>query len=420
MKNNHRILRIIAVLILFFAFTATGTIAFAYWNSLTQNTDENMNIGDWGTPITTAQEFYDFAMKTNSLATDRYFLLNDIDFSGFSWVYTTTNKAAAFHGTLDGNGKTLSNLTLYLNSSSYLYLGIFPRMQGGSVYNLTLSNVNLSLGSTALNGTVLSSGLITGNIYGLTNTISDITVIDSGIRGTSRAGGLVGSITTSTTIVNIDNVKATGMRVFSKLSNAGGLVGYVGTSGASLNISDVDLEGEVFAYGTSSYTGGIVGQIVSGGKMDLNRAIVQMTSRNTLETNSTYYLRYSQRYLGGFVGYSLSVSANILISDAFFTGSLFTQANNRAGDVGTATGRFSATSTKPTLTRTYYSQVIFRSSSGTVVYTPSTTPTGQMAILVNASTMPSSLWWDTFSQNGNFTTDLWAQDTLTGRLYLIR
>jgi hypothetical protein len=422
MNTKQRIVRIITILILFFAFASTVSIGYAYWNNLTQDTNENMNIGDWGIPISSAQEFYDFAMKADSVTTDRYFLLNDIDFSGFNWTYTSTNNTVTFRGLLDGNGKTLSNLTLYINSSSYSYLGIFPRMSGGSVYNLTLDNVNLSLGSTALGGSSLRSGLITGNIIGSTNTISDITILNSGVRGTSTTGtgGLVGSVTGSTTIVNIDNIKATSLKVFSKSSNAGGLVGNVSTSGAQIHVSDIDLEGEVFAYGSSSYTGGIIGQVASGAMVTIDRIVLDVTSRNTLETNSTYYNRYSQRYLGGFVGYSLSASANILISDAFFTGSLFTQSSTRASSVGTATGRFSATSTRPTLLRTFYSQVIFSSSSGTIVYTPSSTPSGQMATLVNAASMPSSTWWNGFATAGNFSSELWGQDVATGRLYLIR
>jgi len=418
MLKRQLLIRVVLLVVFLISFSSALMIGYSYWDLKINTQTTNVNIGDWGIPITTAQEFYDFATKIDSLETDRYYLFNDIDFTGFNWTYNSTNNAVTFRGTLDGNGKTLSNLTLYHNSSSYQYLGIFPRMLGGSVYNLTLSNVNLSLGSTALGGTSIRAGLITGNAYGLTNTISNITIINSGVRATSSAGagGLVGSVTIATTIVNIDNIKATGLKVFNKSSYTGGLVGVISRSGAQVNISDVDIQGEVYSYSSTSYTGGIVGRIVSGAKLTTSRAIVEMTTQNTLETNSTYYLKYSNRYLGGFIGYNLSTSANVILTDVFFTGSLLTQTTANRSYVGTALGRSSGSQS---LIRTYYSMVEFRSVSGGIIYTPDVTLRGINATLVNASTMPSVSWWNTFSTEFYNANNLWAQDG-AGRLYLIR
>ncbi len=418
MVKRQLLQRLVFIVVFLMSFSSFLMIGYSYWD-LNVNTQPNsLPIGDWGIAISTPQEFYNFATKTNSVSTDRYYLFNDLDFTGFNWTYNSTNNAVVFRGTLDGNGKTISNLTLYNNSSSYLYFGIFPRMQGGSVYNLTLSNCYLSLGTTALYGTSLRAGLITGNVYGLTNTLSNITVLNSGVRGTSTAGagGLIGSVTTSTTVVNIQNIKTTNLKVFNKSSYTGGLVGTIGTSGAQVIISDVDLSGEVFSYPSSSYTGGIVGRIASGAKLNASRAIVSMTTRNTLETNSTYNLRYSNRYLGGFIGYNLSSSANVILTDVFFTGSLYPQTNANRSYVGTAIG---VSSGSQSLTRAYYSMVAFRSVSGTVIYTPDVTLRGIGATLVNASSMPSLTWWNTFSTGFNSANDLWAQEG-NGRLYLVR
>jgi len=410
--------RIAFFVVFLMSFSSILMIGYAYWDLKTTEQNNTLPIGDWGIAITTPQEFYNFATKTNSTVNDRYYLFNDIDFTGFTWTYNSTNNAVVFKGTLDGNGKTLSNLTLYNNSGSYQYFGIFPRMLGGSVYNLTLSNVVLSLGTTALGGTAIRAGLITGNVYGLTNTISNITILNCGVRGTSTAGagGLIGSVTVGTTVVNIDNIKATNLKVFNKSSYAGGLVGIIGTSGAQVRISDVDIQGEVYSYPTSSYTGGIVGRVASGAKLSAERAIVEMTSRNTLETNSTYNLRYSNRYLGGFIGQNQSSSANVKLTDVFFTGSLYPQTNANRSYVGTAIG---VSSGSQSLTRAYYSKVAFRSVTGTVIYTPDVTQSGIAATMVNASSMPSLAWWNTFSTEFSSANDLWAQDG-TGRLYLIR
>ncbi|XMB72877.1 hypothetical protein RJI07_02950 [Mycoplasmatota bacterium WC30] len=405
----------LAILFLFIvSLSSTVVIGYAYWNDLTVNQGENLSVGDWGIPITTAQEFYDFATKSDSVETDRYYLFNDIDFSGFTWDLNVTNNSITFRGTLDGNGKTLSNLTIYTNSGSYQYIGIFPRMEGGSVYNITLSNINLSLGSTALGNTSLMAGLITGNAYGLTNTINDITIISGGVRGTSAlgTGGLVGYVSNSGTSVIIDNIKATNLRVFSKNTYSGGLVGNIGSSGSQVTISDIDIEGEVYSSAKSSYTGGVVGRITSGGILSINRAIVEMTSQNTLET-SFNYLSYSQKYLGGFIGYNEST---VTITDAFFTGSLITDAKRNAAYIGTAIGRDGGSET---LIRTYYSMVEFRTKQGGIDYVPYN-PAGVMTTLVNQSTMPNSTWWNTYSTIFYSSNSLWTQDISTGRLLLIR
>jgi len=418
MFKRQLIIKTLLLVVFLISFSSVLMVGYAYWDLKTNTQTTNVNIGDWGIAITTPQEFYDFATKTNSVSTDRYYLFNDLDFTGFNWTYNSSINTVVFRGTLDGNGKTISNLTLYNNISSYLYFGIFPRMQGGSVYNLTLSDVYLNLGSSALGGTALRSGLITGNAYGLTNTISNITIINAGVRATSTAGagGLVGSVTTATTVVNIDNIKATGLKVFNKNSYTGGLVGSIGTSGAQVNISDVDLQGEVYSYATSSYTGGLIGRIGSGGKFTASRAIVEMTSRNTLETNSTYNLKYSNRFLGGFIGYNQSTSANVTLTDVFFTGSLYPNTNANRSYVGTAIGRSVGSQT---LERYFYSMVAFRSISGSVIYTPDITLRGINANLVNAASMPDPSWWNSFKIEFNNANSLWTQDG-TGRLVLIR
>ncbi len=417
MSKNNIFIKIAIIIVLFVSFSSVIMVSYAFWDGLTDDQAETVPVGDWGIPITTAQEFYNFASKIDSMASDRYYVFNDIDFTGFIWEYTDTSTVTTFRGTLDGNGKTLSNLTIYTNSSTYQYIGIFPQMEGGSVYNLTLSNFDISLGSTALAGSALMAGLITGNAYGLTNIISNITITNGGVRGTSDlgTGGLVGSVSNSTTIIDIDNIKATNLRIFSINTYSGGLVGNIGSSGAQVNISDIDIEGEVFSSARLSYTGGIVGGIIGGGILSIDRAIVEMTSQNTLET-SISYLEYSQKYLGGFIGYNQSTSTDVIIADAFFTGSLISDAKQNSAYVGTAIGRDGGSET---LNRTFYSMVEFRTKKGLIDYIPNN-PTGVMTTLVNQSTMPIVSWWNNFAIEFDNANDLWVQDISTGRLYLIR
>lgn len=394
-------------------------VSYAYWASEVNGNQQsglgNITIGDWGIPIYTPDEFYEFATKTNSVLTDHYYLHNDIDFSSFTWNYNASNNSVIFRGTLNGNGKKISNLTITNTSTSYLYHGIFPRAIGASIYDLTLENVHLV---TTLSGTSQRSGLLIGRAEGGTVTLSDIKLIGCGSQGnsTNGVGGLVGNVRGSTTIVNLDHIKATDLRVFNDNTYVGGLVGRIATSGATVNFTDIDFEGDVYSNKVSSntvnsYAGGLIGHVPSGGKVNINRVMVEATFQNTLVTAENF-LGYSNRYLGGFVGYNQSGSNNVKITDAFFTGSLFTRIDARRSDVGTAVGQDSQ---QAQLTRVYYSNVIFRGVGGVSVYTVSN-PVGQMATLVVADAMPDLAWWNSFYTNFE-SNSLWLQD-LSGKLYL--
>ncbi len=411
-------IKIIIMLITLNLIFSAG-MTFAYWaSSILGNQDQGnglVDIGFWGIPIYTAQEFYDFATKTNSVATDLYYLHNDIDFTGFTWTYNASNNNVTFRGTLNGNGKKLSNLTITNNSTSYLYNGIFPRGNGANVYDLTLENVNTV---TNLSGTSQRSGLLFGNVWGGTNNITNVKVIDSGSQGnsTNGVGGLVGNVQNSTTILNLTQIKAVNLKVFNDNSYVGGLVGRIATSGGRVNMIDIDFEGDVYSNITSntgsSYAGGLIGFVRSGAFFSLERAVVEATFQNTLVTASNY-LGYTNRYLGGIIGYNAAVTANVTLDTVYFTGSLYTRIDARRNDVGTVTGQ---DTTQASLTNVYHAYVAYRSVGGGVNYT-ATTQTGQMATLVSDTTPPSQAQYDTFYAWLVAGNPFWQQDG-TGRPFL--
>ncbi len=419
MLKKHGLTKIVILVVLALTFSPAVIFGYSYWNDLSYEQSQNVNIGDWGIPISTAQEFYDFATKTDSVSTDLYYLIDDIDFTGFSWVYSSTNANVVFRGSLDGNGKTLSNLTLTVNSNSYNTMGIFPYVEGGSVYNITFENINLVIDQSILNSSSISSGLIFGNVNGLTSNIKDITIINAGVRGTSAigTGGLIGNITNSTSVVNIENIKATNLKVFTTNAYSGGILGSIETSGAKIFINDIDIQGEVSAMAFAAYTGGVVGHVLGGTVFNLNRAIVNMTSQNTLETNAAYYLKYTPRYLGGIIGYNLSSSTDVVISNTFFTGGLVTEEAKRTDYVGTAIARSSGSQT---IVNSYYAMVQFKASDGSITYTVDSRPKGIMLPLVSLSTLPTVTWWNSFADDFINANDYWNQDSINGKLYLIR
>lgn len=412
------ILAKILVLVLFvISFTSTFKIGFSYYDSLSKQDSVAITIGSWKNTISSAQEFYDLVTDPNSSSTDVYYIANDIDFTGFTWNIDATNYDITFRGTLYGGNYTLSNLTITNDNSAYIYFGIFPRLENATIKDLNLTNIDLVLGSSGLASTSINTGLIAGEVYGNTTTIENITITNSGVRGTGieGTGGIVGYLSGSTTILDISNIKATGLKVFSTGPNVGGILGSLSASGSQALISDVDIEGEVYSDSSSSYTGGIIGNISSNTIFNVNRAIVEMQSQNTLETNSLYYLKYSEKYLGGFIGYNGSSSTDVILNDVFFTGSLITE-NSRNGDyVGTAIGRDKGSYT---FTNAYYSMVEFIDRQGNITYDLSN-PRGVNVTLVNSSSMPSSAWWNSFSSSFLSANNLWSQDG-SGRLYLIR
>lgn len=423
MKKRSNIVKYLFTALIVACTFFSINIGYGWWDNLVKAEQESVLIGEWATPITTGAEFKAFATRTNSLSTDKYYLANDINMSSVSWVLDATNNAVVFRGTLYGNNKTISNLTISSNSASYQNIGIFPIMQGGSVFNLKLNNINISLGATALGGSSMRAGLIAGSIIGATNNIKNITITNGGVRATNAAGagGLVGSVTGATTVLNIQNVKATNLKVFNKASNSGGMVGAINSSGARINVSDIDIQGEVFSADELSNTGGIVGTIIDGGIADIRRVVAEHTSQNTLE--STYNNQYSRRHLGGIIGYNQSASANVAISSAFFTGMLYVNSANARTNVGTATGRYDS-SAEPTLAQAFYASVGFRAPNGTVVYTPQGgTPVGQMAVLANvadSSAPPTAAWWAAFMPLLNSEGVVWVHNGTTSKPTLIR
>jgi hypothetical protein len=415
--SNNKIIIVLLILNTFFTIGLT----YAYWASSISESDSvtngSLGIGSWAIPLSTPEDFYDFATKSSSSSDDVYYLYSDIDFTGFDWTLDETNHDVVFRGTLLGNGKTLSNLTINNFSTTYLYHGIFPIMDGGNIENLTLENVNLELNSTSLSVTTIRADLIAGDVYnGKINTISMITIIDCGVKGTSNngVGGLVGRVRGNNTELHISNIKATNLRVFSSTTYAGGLIGRI-SNNAPVSMIDIDIQGEVYAHNTAAYTGGLLGYISNNtSPLTIMNVIVEMGSQNTLETDTDYYLLYSKRYLGGFIGYHSRTGTLTTIENVIFLGSLFNNLNNRRLDVGTVTGRATVANT-PTITEAYYAFVAFRSSSGTIVYTPDGTPTGQMSTVVVADDYPSSAWWDSAHAVLSTTNPLWIQDEITGR-----
>ena len=158
----------------------------------------------------------------------------DINMAGKEWTPIGTDENNSYNGTFDGNGKTITGLTV--NQSEKNYAGLFGCLgSDGKVQNLTLENVHIS--------GAFYVGSVVGTNFG---TVSGCTA-SGNITGTeSCIGGVVGqnkgTVTGSTVSGNISSNQYTG-----------GVVGEnFGTVSACYHATG-DVTGNI------NYVGGVVG-----------------------------------------------------------------------------------------------------------------------------------------------------------------
>jgi hypothetical protein len=247
-----------------------------------------------------------------------YKLGNDIDASdtqywnngsGFKPVATYSNR---FEGSLDGDGKTISNL--YVNNESKILQGLFNTISpGGKVHDFNMIDVDI----TGYGYTGALAGVNTG-------TVRDIT-IQGDIDGAYYVGGAIGIAdgypggTPDYGYNGIDensSVKrvSTNVDIIHNNTIAGGVVGY-GSGGPYFDLS---AEGTIF----SNYTGyggigGTIGYGENGAQIRRNQADVDINATANSET-------------GGLVGF-LDVGH---VKNGFATGNVIGD-TNVGGLVGT-------------------------------------------------------------------------------------
>ena len=193
-----------------------------------------------------------------SYENDFFQLTGDVDLADVEWTpigYSQSGAVALgkpFLGTFDGNGKTVSNLSISTTDEK-LFVGFFG-FNNGTVKNLTIKNATLKGGN--------SVGALAGYNKGTIENCHVSGTVD--ISGGSNVGGLVGNNYTQapyTAVIRQCSVSGNITLSSSNASYAGGLVGYdyEGTIEAS-NFSG-ELSGTV---GSSGSVGGIVGYTSSG------------------------------------------------------------------------------------------------------------------------------------------------------------
>ena len=123
--------------------------------------------------------------SATSTTSDTYFkLTKDLDFSNKKF-YMLGSKNNEFKGTLDGNGKKISNLSINVPKvSGFDYVGIIGK--GGSAYGINLNNIKVT------------GYDYVGALFGSTRgTVRDIYASNLNISGNNCIGGIGGDINTN-------------------------------------------------------------------------------------------------------------------------------------------------------------------------------------------------------------------------------
>lgn len=188
--------------------------------------------------VRTADDLFD--IRTNLSA--HYVLMNDIDLTEWIAEETPVNgwlPISTFKGSFDGNGKTISGLTI--NRTNDNNIGLFGSVSNATLKNLTIESPIITGGSNV--------GSLAGEVSG--TTVENITIVTPTINGnnniSSYCGGLFGSF--SGTISNVNVIRPV---VQATWFHVGGLIGHLSSNISNITITEPHVTGH-------SAVGGIAG-----------------------------------------------------------------------------------------------------------------------------------------------------------------
>ncbi|WP_145751707.1 MBG domain-containing protein [Nitrospirillum amazonense] len=366
-----------------------------------------------GSGALTASMLVNTALNLQNLSTNlsgAYALGRDIDASATA----TWNSGAGFApinnfaGTLDGQGHTVTGLTI--NRPTTVAVGLFgdtPTSNGPRVSNLGLVDVNItgsnrvggvvgrangggSLNNVHVTGTITGYGDFIGGLVGqddqqsISNSWTDVTItVPKGYSG-AGVGGLVGwqRLGTLTNVYTLGNVYAPDS------SRVGGLVGTNGFIGAGQGASI----GNTYAAGTvtgNDSVGGLIG-ISEGGSIAASYATGAVTGVTSV---------------GGLVG----INANP-INTSWASGSV-TLSSGSAGSIGGLVGTNGDSVSAGSITSSYWDSF----STGRVTAVGAVvggSTSGAAAVTSDpAQSAASNYAYKTSAYGGfNFTTNWWLSD----------
>ncbi|MEG0569526.1 MAG: hypothetical protein RR543_03965, partial [Erysipelotrichales bacterium] len=279
-----------------FLFFMVATINVSAWDGQAATEPEIKNDVY---QIKTAEDLAWFATKVNSENTVNAKLINDIDLSSKAWTPISTYK-----GTFDGNGKTISNLSLETPTAQ---AGLFAKNEGtikdfkltgkiiskknmvgsvvgwnsgGTVSGIT-SDVLIEISSSNIDtqGGIVGQSTINSKVINNVFNGSLINTLPSG--GAKKAGGIVGLNNNGSVIGNINNGRVEGPKG-TAAGETGGIVAFTQFSGDGMksHVYNNINNGEVVVASTNASSAGIVGNINATSSQN-NSILIFINNLNT-------------------------------------------------------------------------------------------------------------------------------------------
>ena len=213
-------------------------------------------------------------------------LTANIDLSAHLWVPFTSNTDVynKFYGTFDGNGKTITGMTITSAQGntdvSNKYVGLFARADGATLKNVNLANVLIDMkdNQNQYTGALVGQGSYSDSIFGIT--------VTGAVYGGYRVGGVAGEAGFISNSTNYATVTCGGAAAGSNKPEVGGIVGRlnVGMMGCANN-------GAVTVNFNNTEVGGLLGHVNSDRTYvynSYNTAAVSVEAGNTNIGNGTY------------------------------------------------------------------------------------------------------------------------------------
>ena len=242
-------------------------------------------------------------------------LTDNIDLEGEVWTPITR-----LIGYLDGDGYTISNLTL--KGGSYANTGLIGELNG-SIVNLSVKNAAITDVGNNNNVGVLAGYIADGSTSKVDNCCVSGT-ITSTISGTAYIGGLVGYMTGAIdthTALSINNCVSNVVLSGARSNFVGGLVGSAQYN-STLSITKC---AQLADFGTNKgYGAGVVGYVIGGNSVEIADSYLA----GTVNASSPGVIAYS----GKSGNATLSLSGNFYYNKTN-TGNLFQKASSWDGTV---------------------------------------------------------------------------------------
>ena len=253
--------------------------------------------------IRTPQDF--LSLNESLHYSGSYFKIeNDLDFNGVEFNsidININNKKMGFSGIIDGNNKTIRNVT-YSGGS---YTGVFSRTYGLLIKDLTFENMNFSV--------LQFSSVLTGNSSNLI--FKNITFKDSILRMNGSRGGFFCAFCSNVAVLNS---KVVNSNLENSTDNVGALVGLV--SGEMYNGLIYRSSGQGNINGFNRSVGGLVGQKSSFGRIieSFSNVVINLNGAS-IERNG---LLESGFRVGGMIG---SSSHRDFVFDSYSLGQILSE-----------------------------------------------------------------------------------------------